>query len=282
MPHKTTLLEHSPTLAAQWHPTKNGRLTPDQVSRGSGKKVWWVCDKGHEWEAAILHRTSGSGCPVCAGKKVLPGVNDLATTHPNIASQWHPNKNGSLAPEQVTSMSGKTAWWVCDKGHEWNSQIASRTSGRGCPYCAPYGGVVLKGYSDLLTVNPGLAAQWHPTKNGSLTPDQVTRGSGKRVWWLCEKNHEWEATVSNRTKGRGCPYCVNRKILPGFNDLATANPTLSAQWHPTKNGTLSAEHVPTNCDKKVWWLCPDCGHEWEAKVANRTNGTGCPKCARAK
>ena len=64
----------------------------------------------------------------------------------------------------------------------------------------------------LQTVNPSLAAEWHPVKNGRLTTRDVTPGSNKRVWWRCEKGHEWEAIINSRSKGYGrCPYCRGRK-----------------------------------------------------------------------
>ena len=79
----------------------------------------------------------------------------------------------------------------------------------GCPYCANK--LVYRGYNDLATTHPELAAEWHPTKNENLTPQDITFGSGKKVWWQCKNNHEWEASVDNRTKGRGCPVCSSRR-----------------------------------------------------------------------
>jgi len=63
----------------------------------------------------------------------------------------------------------------------------------------------------LGTVNPSLAAQWHPAKNGSLTPGNVTAGSAKVVWWICESGHEWKAQINGRNRGSGCPYCARQK-----------------------------------------------------------------------
>ena len=89
-----------PDIAAQWHPTKNGAFQPDQVAPGSHRKAWWRCEAGHEWQASVTSRTSGgSGCPVCAGRLVLPGVNDFASAFPALAAQWHPTKNNALRPE---------------------------------------------------------------------------------------------------------------------------------------------------------------------------------------
>ncbi len=203
----------NPELARQWHPTKNGDLTPRDVLAGSRRKVWWICEHGHEWQADVSSRNHGTGCPVCAGKKVIPGENDFASQYPELARQWHPTKNGSLRPDQVTPSSNKKVWWICDKGHEYQAVIASRTRRHGgCPYCQNV--KVLPGFNDLATKYPKIAAEWHPTKNGDLTPDQVLPGSRRRVWWQCKNGHSWEAVVYSRTgaQNSGCPVCTGYAV----------------------------------------------------------------------
>jgi hypothetical protein len=266
-----------PDIAAQWHPTHNGDLTPDQVSKGGGKKLWWRCDLGHEWEATVSDRTSkGFGCPVCSGRKVLTGYNDLATRFPAVAAQWHPTKNGDRTPDQVLASTNKRVWWQCDLGHEWQSTLNNRTSqGNGCPVHA--GRKVLAGYNDLATRFPDIAKQWHVAKNGDRTPDQVLAGTPAKGWWRCDLGHEWEATVHKRTSGgHGCAVCSGWRVLAGFNDLAAQFPDIAAQWHPTRNGDLTPDQVSKGSGKKLWWRC-DLGHEWEATASDRTyQGNGCP------
>lgn len=116
-------------------PQKNGALTPADVTTGSGKRVWWQCEKGYVWEATVDNRACGLGCPVCSGKKVLTGYNDLLSRMPEVAGQWHPTKNGEFTPEQVTVRSNKVVWWQCTKGHEWKATVASRTYGSAYPSC---------------------------------------------------------------------------------------------------------------------------------------------------
>ncbi len=129
-----------PNVAAQWHPTKNGSLTPDQVVAQSAKKYWWQCTKGedHEWLANVSNRARlGTGCPCCAGQKASV-TNSLASLHPDVAVEWHPTKNNSLSPDKVVAGSHKKYWWKCPNGedHEWNANVGNRTRlGRGCPYC---------------------------------------------------------------------------------------------------------------------------------------------------
>jgi len=266
-------------LLNQWHTEKNGDLTPDQVTTGMQRKVWWKCNKGHEWQAQVRYRVSGNQCPYCTKRFVSPNETDLATTHPLLAAEWHPENNGALLPSQVFAGSKKRVWWRCKKGHDWSAKIYSRVIGYGCPACA--GKIVIPGENDLASTRPVIAAQWHPTKNDTLRPENVTSKSNKRAWWVCERGHEWEAQISQRTfAGNGCPYCTGKRVLKGFNDLATVEPLIAAQWHPELNGSLTPEMVTVGSHKRVWWICPY-DHVWEAVVYSRARGGkhGCPECA---
>ena len=268
-----------PQVAEQWHPAKNEGLQPENFAPRSNKILWWKCSAGHEWKSSINARTAGIGCPYCANKKVLIGYNDLETTEPEIAKEWHTKRNGELTAKEVTRGSGKIVWWYCADGHEWKTSVAARSRGGGCPYCSNKR--VLAGYNDLQTVNPKLAAQWNLEKNGKLLPEMVVQGSQRKVWWRCEKKHEWQATIVSRTKGNGCPYCAGKKLIPGQNDLKTLNPQLAKQWHPTKNGALTSEMFARGSHRKVWWLCTR-GHEWQAAIKSRSAGMGCPYCSNKK
>lgn len=265
-------------LLTQWHPVKNGPLTPRQVSYGSMQKIWWLCPKGHEWQAAVYTRAKGSGCPYCAGKQAWPGENDLASQRPDLMAQWHPTKNLPVTPERVTVGSHFKAWWVCEQGHEWRAIVKSRTlGGCGCPVCADR--VLVQGINDLATTHPELAKQWHPTKNGDLTPRDVVAGNSRKVWWLCSKGHAWQAKVYSRTSGGvGCPVCAGKLVIAGENDLESQFPAIAAQWHPEKNGTLLPSSVSPYSNRRVWWR-DALGHVWQASVAARTqHGSGCPYC----
>ena len=274
-----SLLFINPQIAGEWNYEKNGRINPKSFFASSNKKVWWKCNLGHEWQATINHRNSGTSCPYCSGKKVLRGYNDLLTTNPILAVEWNYEKNHSLRPENFTANSNKKVWWKCSKGHEWEADIAHRNSGRGCPYCA--GRKILKGNNDLTTINPDLAAEWNYQKNGILMPENFTANSGKKVWWKCHKGHEWQATIDSRNKGTGCPFCSGKKVQLGYNDLKTINPSVANEWNYDRNGTLRPEDVTANSHKKVWWKCSH-GHEWETAIYNRSNGQGCPECVKQK
>jgi hypothetical protein len=196
-----------PEVAEEWNYKKNYPLEPSNFKPKSGIKVWWICSKGHKWKAKIDNRIiGGRGCPYCAGKKVTDD-NNFGVQHPDLVDEWHPTKNGNLTPFMVTSGSGKKVWWICSKGHEWDAAVYNRANGTGCPYCS---GQRVGKYNNLAIKNPELAKQWHPKKNGKLTPYDVTPGSGKKVWWKCEQGHTWKAIVNSRNKGRGCPDCSKK------------------------------------------------------------------------
>ena len=269
-----------PEIAAQWDKVKNHGITPADVLPGSEKAMWWRCSLGHSWKTAVSIRTSGCGCPYCAGQKVLKGFNDLATTNPQLASQWDSTRNCVVTPDSVMANSNKYAWWLCEKGHSWRAVIASRNAGRGCPVCGNRR--VLPGENDLATLFPRVASDWNQEKNGTLTPNTVAPYSHRKVWWKDELGHEWQARIANRTNGDDCPYCTGKQALPGFNDLATKDPQLAEQWDHEKNGDRIPENMLPNSHRNTWWICPK-GHSWTATVASRHfNKCGCPYCGNRK
>jgi|APSaa5957512535_1039671.scaffolds.fasta_scaffold34677_1 hypothetical protein len=408
----------NPTVVKQWHPTKNDNLSPDMVTPGSTRKIWWICDKGHEWEAVIrkrMHPNNPTGCPYCTNRKISSG-NNLAFLNPTLAKQWHPTKNGGLSPDIVTPGSARKAWWVCDKGHEWEAAVYSRKK-NGCSKCSNQSseseiriltelmsifddatsrykiksleldvyipffniGIEYDGYyyhksreskdrnknkvlekegvflvrvrqhplqpissldivhiKDKLTketlnelmstlkplvdknhsekirdylletrfVNqslfneymsyfpnpfpensleylfPKLCKEWNYEKNKPLLPSNFSQGSGRKVWWICQKGHEWETTIDTRTVNNcGCPYCAGRTISTD-NNLEFLNPKVAKQWHPTKNGSFSPNMFTQGSHKRAWWVCSK-GHEWETVIYSRKT-RGCPYCAGKK
>lgn len=274
------MLHERTNLLKEWDESRNFPLTPDAVSYGSKKKVWWKCENGHSWQTTVHVRSEGSGCPYCTGRKVLPGFNDLGTLYPDVAAQWDREKNGSLSPRDVSTGSKIRIWWRCPEGHSWQSPVASRTAwGHGCPVCA--GKTIVTGENDLAHLQPEIAAQWDKRKNGRLKPSDVAVSSNRPAWWRCELGHSYRATVASRTQRKtGCPYCAGRKVLKGFNDLKTLCPDIASQWHPSLNGALTPEMVTPGSNKKVWWQC-SMGHVWKSVIYPRTGAQqcGCPVCA---
>lgn len=203
----------------------------------------------------------------------------LAEAFPEIAAEWHPERNGATIPIDIDSFTYHSYWWKCQKkGHEWKTRVRHRTQlSTGCPFCW---GRYADSENNLKVKRPEIAEEWNFEKNGSLLPEKVTPSAGKKVWWRCKVNplHEWLAIVSSRTrpKATGCPYCYGRLASPK-NSIAAMSPELIPEWHPNKNGEYTPETVTVSSGKKYWWVCKS-GHEWEAAPCNRKRA-GCPYCS---
>lgn len=263
-----------PDLLTQWS-GMNKNVKPSDLGKSSKEIVWWDCAKGHSWQATVSDRTRGQGCAVCSNRQVVRGVNDLGTTHPHLLEQIEIVKNPLEVAFTVPAGTPRKIWWVCAQGHRWQASIKSRAlDNQGCPYCS--GNLVIVGVNDLETLNPDLAQEWNNLRN-ELSPNQVKPHSMKKVWWLCRRSHQWQATIGSRTNGTGCPYCSNVRVLEGFNDLATAFPEIASTWDTTKNSAKPSEIMPGS-HSKYWWVCKQ-QHSWEASPNKRIQGRNCPTCA---
>jgi very-short-patch-repair endonuclease len=416
-------LSSYPHLVKEWHPTKNGDLTPDNITHGSHKKVWWLCSNGHSYQQQINNKSILKyGCPECSGRKASES-NNLSTQYPEIVKEWHPTLNKEFKATEVTYGSEKKAWWLCPKGHSYKATINNRTLRQsGCPQCSnqssepeiriltelkylfdnvvsrykvdgieidvflpefklgiEYDGEfwhkekeeqdleknkllvaqninlvrvrekplkalskedvivdknasllksdlnkILKKVSafvgievnqridsyitqssfvndelfkkyrsyfpspfpehSLLKTHPELSNEWDYEKNYPLRPENFSYGVKNKIWWLCQSGHSFQATINHRTGKKqqtGCPQCSGR-VASNENNLLKIFPVISKEWHPTKNGELTPEQVTSKSGKKVWWICPK-DHSYQATVHNRTgNNSGCPYCAGQK
>lgn len=415
-------------LSKEWHPTKNDGLTPEQVTAGARKNVWWLCASGHEWQAMVFKRSKGASCERCRlvglseleihlfveleavlsgfiqpvrrdsrlqladgskvrvdvvvgsiavefdgsywheGKedrdraktgqlaelgysvirvrehplaalspldalvgraptghqvataalvkmveggllesdavvaaqryvrdgvavaalkatKIIAGLKlkeygplSLAERFPAVAAEWHPELNDGLYPTQFMAHSGKSAWWLCTLGHSYQAPIDQRTgSGTGCGQCS---GRYVTPETSLAVLRPDLAAQWHPTLNGLLTPEDVVPYSRTSVWWLCPRGHTTEDILNDRAKGMVCRDCPESRR---HNDtsLAARFPAVAEQWHPTLNGKLTPHDVRPYLNQTVWWLCPS-GHATQDTLSARSRGRVCQECPNAR
>ncbi|MFD4231381.1 zinc-ribbon domain-containing protein [Streptomyces sp. NPDC058545] len=354
------LATRHPKLAAEWHPIRNGELTPDQVPYGARRNMWWRCASGHEWRAMVFKRSAGSSCDRCK----LIGVSEVEL---RAFTELHHVLDGHLSPLthdarlktstrqrlRVDMIFGDIAveydgfYWHRDKDTRDRDKTARlrragykviRVREHPLPLTGPYdttapraanahhvaaavlqkmidedflpsatarqaaeaylaaGRLIAQEEADH-TVNalrgrnygprslaaqfPLIAEQWHPHLNGELSPQQVTARSGKEVWWLCVAGHAWRAKVDQRVgKQTGCGFCSGRYATE-TTSLATRRPDLAAQWHATLNGTLTPAHVTLHTRRVVWWLCK-AGHAVEDSVANRAKGMVCQDCPHSR
>ena len=133
-----------------------------------------------------------------------------------LVSEW--SYKNAATPDDYTSHSGFKAIWICSIcNHEWEARINDRSRGQGCPKCKArktsernleHAQTKANKGNNLINFSKELCNDWDYIKN-DLSPEQVTPGSNKKVWWKCATcGHSWQAMIYSRAKlGRGCPEC---------------------------------------------------------------------------
>ena len=206
MAMNNSLAEAHPELVSEWS-EKNLPLTPDDITFGSNKKVWWKGTCGHEWQTSVKARSSGEKCPICSGARVIEGINDLSTLKPELASEW--SEKNEIKPTEVSIGSHKKVIWKCKLGHEWIATVKSRTINKtGCPYCSH--NKVIAGFNDLATLFPEVADEWSD-KNEKKSTEVMA--FAKRAWWQCRYGHSWSMKINECTVlGKGCRICEQEYV----------------------------------------------------------------------
>lgn len=195
----------------------------------------------------------------------------------NLLSEWNYEKNEGLGPENFSNGSHKKVWWQCKYGHSWKAQIKKRAlRGDGCPYCS--GRYPIKGENDFASLYPELVKEWDGEANTGLYASDFLPKSNKKVYWKCKEGHKWEARISDRTRGRNCPYCAGKIPIKGKTDFESCFPTIALEWNFNKNMGIIPSDFTAYSHKKVWWACKKCGNDWSASIKDRSYGTGCPYC----
>lgn len=287
-----------------------------------------------EWEATIADRNVGNGCPYLNGTEVWQGFNDLVTKNPQLAKEWDyeanaiehaKNQRHPTRPEYITSGSTMNVYWKIKNVNpetrnkipyfKWRATVKNRNRGHKCPFTTVVAKKVLVGFNDLATTNPELASEWDYEANAEahkknpshpLSPKHITSGSQVKAYWKiknldnltrsCFPWLKWDAVIKDRVGGHGCPYISNppRKVLVGFNDLATKNPELASEWDyeanakehaKNKRHPLTPRDVTSGSHTKVFWVIKNnnpatCAQspyfKWSASIKERNNGIGCP------
>lgn len=200
------LASRFPELAKQAH-----GFDPSTVTCGTDRLLEWKCSKptcGYVWKASAVNRTNqNTGCPVCSGRVIARGINDLGTTHPDLALELVDTSQAL----KVSAGSDRKLTWKCISsrcGNTWSSSVSHRVAGRGCPSCM----YVRPGDNDLATRFPLLALEAH-----GWDPSIVAYASTQRLPWKCGMptcGHVWTVTVGTRTSGGGCPACARYGFQP--------------------------------------------------------------------
>ena len=281
-------------IANEWDFIENEKhgLKPDMIMKNSHCKASWHCRICNgNYIMKVCDKTRGRGCPYCAGRKVLPGFNDLQSNYPElIANEWDYEKNGinGLKPDELTKGSNVKACWHCDvcNGH-YEMEVYLKINGSGCPFCS--GHRVLKGFNDLLTLYPKIInEQWDYEHNNAqgIYPYELTKGSNIKAYWKCSdcKSH-YEMSVYHKVNGRGCPYCTGKQVIKGCNDLQSCYTELIASewdWIENNKHGLKPDEIFPCSHVKANWHCNTCNGSYVMRVYHKTSGCGCPFCSSQK
>lgn len=291
-----SLADLHPELAAEWSAKNDSR--PEDYRPQSHSKLWWVCPTGeHEdyQKSPNTRLSEKSGCPPCGNRRKgeskrrpRPGES-FQELHPDLVAEWSPENDYS--PADLKAGSDQIVQWVCSVcDHHWKAAVKARSRGSGCFPCAVKTRAAASRQPDpgqsLGDLYPGVSAQWHPTRNGGLTPFDFKPRSQFTAVWKCPMgpDHEWTAIIAERTgsesrPGTGCPYCptAQRPRASATNNLSLLI-DLTRELHPTKNPGFDPTTVTVSSRKKLWWKCQVCGDEKEMSVNARAQLDGCPAC----
>jgi len=245
--------------------------------RRSVHKAAYICAAGHRRSTsptslAATHYKS-DGCGICSNQSVQQEWNGSARTHPRFDRFWATDLNDVSYAEVHARSNRRKFFYRCDRGHVRESTPQNFTRNPTCQTCR---------WGSLAAMRPDLLKEWDWQKN-TADPYSIAPHSRTRGWWKCAKrNHPgWEAAVANRLKGDGCPTCSNRNIIPFVNDFLTVQPHLEVEWARDLNSVDPRTLPPGKGDTKYWWRCPR-QHPYEATIATRVRGTGCPYCANTQ
>jgi len=236
----------------------------------------WKCDKGHRTEKRYNDVSRGQGCGVCYGSHrtakgkrlgIKPARNEsLAVTHPDIAKELHSTKNGDITAFDVTYGSKDELVWHCPNSklpehpHDYPAVVKERTRSdapTSCPYCA---GKKVAPDTRLTFSHPEIAAEWHPTKNGKITPSDVTYGSGTKRYWICKQKHVWPASPNSRTSGdgHGCGRCAKQSSRLEIRVYCECKTIFEdVVWREKVSGKevdvlIPTQHIAIEVDGKTW------------------------------
>lgn len=196
-----------PNLHALWDSDKNEEAASAVPARNF-RAAWWKCSRGHSFQRAPRLMLRDASCPMCGVAST-----SFAVEHPFLAKLWHPSKNGSLSADAVDSRHPAEVWWQCERGHEFRRAPLQMPHDSSCPTCA-------LAEVSLAKLFPAIAAEWHPERNGEITPEAVDADHQMNAWWRCDRGHEFQASVRSRCRNnRRCPVCVgsfSAEHLRGF------------------------------------------------------------------
>jgi hypothetical protein len=268
-----------PDIAKELDPVLNGTTTAQTIQAAARLSLAWRCPRNRHvyWATASNRTQGGTNCGICSNRTIVPGINDLTTTHPRLAAELDPAFEASHPATKMCAGSGDKPEWICpDCGHHYKMSLYNRSQGSGCEPCRR--ARLRSTRTSLADTHPDIAAQWHPTRNNGKQPEDYSHGSNDKVYWLCATGaaHWYPQRIDRKVQGYGCSVCSSRRLVLRINDLATTDPLLVTEWHDYLNVPRRPEFMLAGTDRH-WWKCAF-GHVKQQSVPNRRKSRGCTEC----
>ncbi|MET4705626.1 hypothetical protein ABIB54_003131 [Frigoribacterium sp. UYMn621] len=279
-PGVNDLASRAPKIGAELAIKENGGTRPENIAVSDRRDYFWQCpvDSRHVYPASPSNRVHAkSTCPICLNRLILPGINDVATTHPATTADWDPAALEQDPPTKFSAGSKKWIPFLCPNGHHITMAIVDRVTAGKCPDCIKLD--TRSSRDGLPITHPDIAEQWHPTLNGDNLPGDFTHGSRFSVWWDCPNGHPYQQRIERKVNGYGCPICTRRTFRSGGNDIATLHPTLAPEFHPYMNGVRTAAETKAGVGR-YWWRCGN-NHKTQQSIVHRYESKGCTECPPA-
>lgn len=281
-----------PQLAEEWHPSRNGDLSPREVSYGMAKKVWWICPEGHEYQADILHRSSGTSCPVCNSGRQTSFAEQavfyyIKKVFPDAINHYKDIFDKSMELD-IYIPSIRLA--IEYDGMAWHKADKIEREKRKYRICQKNGIRLLRlkefiSEEDRDTADEYLSLGDRPMYEHKYLQQTIRflldRIDPETNMWTRRDPSAIHSKISidiKRDEREIRSYMTRLKK----GSLAECFPELAKEWHPTKNGALTPDKVKPHSDIMAWWCCPKCGNEYPSSIGKRSYGTGCPRCGIQK
>lgn len=285
--------------SSQWHPTLNGDTVPRGVYKNNNNKFWFVCETcDHDFHTSPNNiNTKGRWCPYCSNKSLCTDIDCVPchkksfASHPKSA-QWHSTMNGMDVPRQILKHSHRSFWFTCVTcPHVFKMVLHGVASGHWCAFCSNPSLRICDDTNCKHCFNKSFAshpksAQWHSTMNGRDVPRDFFKNCSKKKWFSCETcHHDFERSPNNITnREQWCPYCSNSLLCDDADcvrcyEKSYASHPKSLQWHPTMNGSDVPRQFFKGSQKKFWFSCETCGHDFNKDIVSNT---WCPYCVNCR
>ena len=286
---KNDLETLNPQLACEWNYEKNGEIKPSDIRLNHNSKVWWTCPQGHEYQASPNHRNNGTNCPICNSGRQTSFAEQavyyyIKKIYPDAVNRYREIFDNKMEvdiyiPSLKTAIEYDGVYWHNRKEKSKQREIIKYQK------CKQQGIRLIRLRESISNTEHEIAdicfyvENVDNIKNLNMLIRHLLDEIDLRSNMWTRKNPRMVHSPVNVDADRDRFEILKYKQVSNKNNLKELYPELAKEWNYEKNGNFTPDKVTPGSDKRVWWKCKECGHEWITTVGHRVGGTGCPICA---